>query len=100
MTERKTETCTVPGCWRPEAGGDAPGWCAEHVAVFDAQSEHEAWEWAREILEPWVETTRNIGSDELTKAMEIALGHVEDRVTIVLEKRETARAALEKEPGA
>ena len=31
--------------------------------LFDAQADHEAWSLAHEILEPWVETTKAIGSD-------------------------------------
>jgi hypothetical protein len=37
----------------------------EERKLFDAQADHEAWSLAHEILEPWVRTTRPIGSDEL-----------------------------------
>jgi hypothetical protein len=49
----------------------------EERKLFDAQADHEAWSVAHEILEPWVRTTRPIGSDELTQVMEKALAHVE-----------------------
>ncbi len=90
----KVATCTVPGCERPAAeSGDLQG-CAEHLALYDARAELDAWSLAHNILRPWVESTKAIGSDELTKVMEIALGHAEDRVTIALEAIERAEAAL------
>ena len=49
----------------------------EERKLFDAQADHEAWSLAHEILEPWVRTTKPIGSDELTQVMEKALAHVE-----------------------
>jgi hypothetical protein len=52
----------------------------EEHKLFDAQADHEAWSLAHEFLEPWVRTTRPIGSDELTQVtqvMEKALAQVE-----------------------
>ena len=49
----------------------------EERKLFDAQADHGAWSLAHEILEPWVRTTRPIGSNELTQVMEKALAHVE-----------------------
>jgi hypothetical protein len=39
-------------------------------ALYDAQAKGEAWGCAESILIPWVEATRPIGSEELTRAME------------------------------
>lgn len=49
-------------------------------ALYDAQADHEAWGLAHQILGPWVEATRPIGSDELTRVMEKALEEVEGEV--------------------
>jgi hypothetical protein len=48
--------------------------------LFDARADMEAWELAHSILEPWVESTRRIGSDELTQVMEGALEEVNDQI--------------------
>lgn len=53
--------------------------------LYDAQANHEAWRLAHEILEPWVRTTRAIGSDELTRVMEKALAEVEAEVNRTLD---------------
>lgn len=63
--------CSVPGCQRPGDGGVMTT-CKEHRRAFDAQAEEEAWDLALSILQPWVEATRKIGSDELTRVMEAA----------------------------
>jgi hypothetical protein len=42
-------------------------------AFHDKQASVEAWEFALQILGPWVEAARAIGSDELTYAMDGAL---------------------------
>jgi hypothetical protein len=36
-------------------------------ALYDAQAKEEAWGFAESILIPWVEATRPIGSEELTR---------------------------------
>ncbi len=46
-------------------------------ARFDAQANEEAWNFAVEILEPMMAMVRAIGHDELTWAMERALGEAE-----------------------
>ncbi len=64
-------------------------------AHYDAQAEHEAWDFAVEILEPWMKVTRLIGSDELTQVMERALGEAEAEralAMIALERLQGARA--------
>ena len=70
----------------------------EERKLFDAQADHEAWSLAHEILEPWVRTTRPIGSDELTQVMEKALAHVEmepNRTRDVLGSLQAGMAPLE-----
>ncbi len=54
-----------------EAGRE--GWSPEERALYDARAESEAWDFAWRILEPWVQSAREIGSAELTQAMEKAL---------------------------
>jgi hypothetical protein len=56
------------------------GWTPEEIALFDAQADHEGWSYAHKILKPWVEITREIGSDELMGVMEKALAEVEGEV--------------------
>ncbi|MDP9484529.1 MAG: hypothetical protein M3Q49_01835 [Actinomycetota bacterium] len=60
-------------------------------ALYDAQADHEAWSLAHEILEPWVQATRPIGSDELTRVMEGALSEVEAEVNRTLDVLEGRR---------
>ena len=103
MAEQTTgrTVCVVPGCVRPalpEREGRI-GECAEHAALFDARAEEEAWGLAGNILRPWVESARYIGSDELTGVMEKALAEVEDRVNAALDKIERAEAELERQEG-
>jgi hypothetical protein len=45
---------------------------------YDAQAEAEAWQFALDILRPWVEAARAIGSEELTSVMEGALVEAEN----------------------
>jgi hypothetical protein len=51
---------------------------------FDARADKEAWSYALSILSPWVEATRLIGSDELTRVMESALAEAEQEVARAL----------------
>jgi len=70
----------------------------EERKLFDAQADHEAWSLAHEILEPWVRTTRPIGSDELTQVMEKALAPIEmelNRTRDVLGSLQAGMAPLE-----
>ncbi len=67
-------------------------WTPEERAHYDARAEVEAWNLAWSILNPWVESTRPIGSDELTRVMEKALAEVEEAV-------ERARDELERLEG-
>ena len=96
MTEQTKgrAACAVPGCGRPASRAESVWPCAEHMAVYDARAEEEAWGLAGNILRSWVESTRGIGSDELTEVMEKALGEVEDRVNAALDKIERAEEAL------
>jgi hypothetical protein len=68
--------------------------CREHRRVFDAQADEEAWRLAVEILTPWVEAARPIGSDELTRVMEEALARAERELNRALDEQEAANAAL------
>lgn len=84
--------CGVPGCKRP-AVDDAFG-CREHTRHYDARAAEEAWDLAIGILRPWVEATRLIGNDELTRLMEGALAEAERELNRVLDELEAAEAAL------
>jgi hypothetical protein len=66
----------------------APKMTEEDRAVWDAKAEEEAWQFALEVLEPWVEAARAIGHPELTRVMEAALAEVEGKV-------DRARSVLE-----
>ena len=57
----------------------------EDRRVFDARADHEAWSHAHEILEPWVQSARAIGHDELTQIMVKALDDVENEVNRTLD---------------
>lgn len=68
-----------------KATGEADSWMnPEERARYDAQADHEAWEFAAEILEPWVQAARLIGSDELTRTMGKALTESEAEVNRTL----------------
>ncbi len=54
-------------------------------ALYDARADHEGWSLAHEILEPWVQATRLIRSEELTRVMEKALADVEGEVSRTLD---------------
>ncbi|MDQ3303877.1 MAG: hypothetical protein M3518_11095 [Actinomycetota bacterium] len=56
----------------------------EERARYDARADHEAWNFAVEILEPWMRVTRLTGSDELTLAMEKALGEAESERALAM----------------
>lgn len=93
MTEQTTEGQRLCGCGRPV--GDDDIMCAEHRALWDADAELQAWTFAESILRPWVESTRAIGSDELTYVMEHALQEVEAHIEMARPKVVKAEAALE-----
>ena len=64
-------------------------------AHYDAQAEHEAWEFAHELMEPMMALVRAIGHDELTRVMEKALGEAEAERALamgVLERLQGERA--------
>ncbi len=63
-------------------------------ALYDAQAEEEAWELALAILYPWVDASRPIGSEELTRVLEGALTEAERAHDRAAEERAKARAAL------
>ncbi len=85
--------CRVPGCTRP-AVDDAFG-CVPHTRHYDGRAAEEAWNLALEILYPWLEAARPIGSDELTRVMEGAVAEAERELNRALDEREAAEAALE-----
>lgn len=74
-----------------------PGMTPQQETLWEARSEEEAWGLAWSILNPWVESARYIGSDELTRAMERALDEVDARHNAAMDKRERAEAALEED---
>jgi hypothetical protein len=84
--------CAMPGCKRPAV--NHPFGCREHVRVFDAQAEVEAWELALKILKPWVESARPIGSDELTRVMREAQEKAEWELRGARRELKEAEAAL------
>jgi hypothetical protein len=84
--------CAMPGCKRPAV--NHPFGCREHVRLFDAQAEEEAWGLALKILAPWVESARPIGSDELTRVMEEAQEKAEWELRRAQRERKEAEAAL------
>jgi hypothetical protein len=72
----------------PVHGDPRAGWTQWEREEFDAHAEAEAWEYAGKVLEPLVQATRQIGSDELDKVMDKALAEVRAQAG-------GARAALE-----
>ncbi len=91
-SKRAKGLCPVPGCERP--GLPRTFGCELHRRAFDAQADEEAWNLALSILEPWVQATERIGSDELTRVMRGALEEAERELNRVLDEREAAEAAL------
>ncbi|MDP8951317.1 MAG: hypothetical protein M3N18_03590 [Actinomycetota bacterium] len=65
-------------------------WTPEERARYDARAEEEAWGLACNILRPWVESVRYIGSDELTEVMERAYADADARYGAALGKLERA----------
>lgn len=57
----------------------------EERKLFDARADHGAWDHAHSIVEPWIESARAIGHDELTRVMEKALAEVEREVNRTLD---------------
>ena len=86
--------CRLRSCKRAAAPGTEPlEVCREHWACSHASSVAEAWEQALNILKPWVESTRAIGSDKLCDVMERALMEAEAEANLAraeLERAETA----------
>lgn len=82
MTEQIKELCQLRGCDRavPEEQ-QAFHICGPHRKLFDAQAALEAWGLAESILRPWVESTKAIGSDELTLVMDNALCETEAAIS-------------------
>lgn len=57
----------------------------EERELYDARADHEAWSLATDILGPWVEATRVIGSPELTRVMKKALAEAEGELNRTLD---------------
>ena len=93
-TFEKDLACAVPGCERPAALGNGLGDCEEHRVAYDARADMEAWGFAWKVLGPWVESVREIGSDELTRVMEEALAKVDEAGSRAQDELERAEAAL------
>jgi hypothetical protein len=64
-------------------------------ARYDAQAEHEAWTYARELMEPMMELVRAIGHDELTQVMEKPHAEVELWVGLTLDVLEDYQEGAE-----
>ncbi len=93
---RSEVSCIFPGCQRPAWGAPeetAP--CKEHRESFDAQADYEAWDFAAELLEPWVTMVEMIGSDELLKLMRQARDSASDQVNTTLDRVEAAQRAAD-----
>jgi hypothetical protein len=86
--------CSHPRCERT-AEANEMRWCALHVAEWDARARLEGWNFAESILAPWVESTRAIGSEELTRVMVGALSEVERQVERHQTELDRAMAALD-----
>ena len=69
--------------------------CAEHRAWWDAKAELEEWELALSILGRWVEATRPIGSEKLTRCMEATLDEARARAAFARVDVERAEDALQ-----
>lgn len=67
----------------------------EERARYDAQAEHEAWEFAHELMEPMMALVRAIGHDELTQVMEKPFAEVELRVGLTLDVLEDHQEGVE-----
>ncbi len=67
----------------------------EQRRLYDAQADHEGWEIARQILEPGVQATKVIGSEELTQVMEKALAEAEAEVGRTRDVLDAAQEAFE-----
>ncbi len=65
----------------------------EERALFDARAHEEAWGFVLEILEPWMEITQLIGSDELTRVMEKAQAEATEELNRALDVLEALQAA-------
>ncbi len=63
----------------------------EERARYDARANEEAWNFAVEILEPMMALVRAIGHDELTLAMEKALGEAEAERALAMNALESLR---------
>jgi len=66
----------------------------EERSLYDAKAKMEAWDLALGILDPWVDATRHIGSDELTRVMEEALEKTEWEFNRAQDEQKAAKEAL------
>lgn len=57
----------------------------EERRLYDVRADHEAWNLAHKILEPWVRVCQHIGSEELSRVMENALAEVEAELNRTLD---------------
>lgn len=64
-------------------------------AHYDAQADHEAWSFAHEIMLPWMEIVRSVGSGELEKVMQRAFSEVEREVGRTLDVLEDYQEGVE-----
>ncbi|MEJ7816494.1 MAG: hypothetical protein WKF53_15085 [Rubrobacter sp.] len=64
-------------------------------ALFDAQADHEAWNYVQEIMEPWMAIVHSIGSDELEQVMEKPFAEVEREVGRTLDVLEDMHEGVE-----
>ena len=69
----------------------------EERALYDARAHEEAWGFALEILEPWMEITRLIGSEELTRVMKTAQDEAASELNRALDALEALQGAAKTE---
>lgn len=67
------------------------GMTEQERRLYDAHADHEAWDLAHQILEPWVRSCEPIGHDELTRVMQNALAEVDAEVSRTLDVLESLR---------
>lgn len=81
-----------------KATGEADSWMTEEErARYDAKAEEEAWGFALEVLEPWMEITRLMGSAELTRVMEKAQAEATEELNRALDVLEPLQEAAVRE---
>jgi hypothetical protein len=81
-----------------KATGEADSRMApEERALYDARAQEEAWGFVLEVLEPWMETARLIGNDELVQVMKNAQAEATAELNRALDVLEPLQGSLRSE---